>query len=262
MAASDRLRVPTRRPSVHREVVVAETPAARLPRSAGSDDLTPPQRRSWRSVARRPDHPIVVKAAELGHDPVAIYRLRPQRDPRRALIRIAQEPVGGARSRATGNDADQALLLAELLRAAGYPARLAQGVVEFPTDRLMSHFAVTDPRALEDLLTAMGDGLEPRRRRCRTCGLPGRTVLVRGLDPLRQLPRHRTRRLRRDLGGARSRVRGTRSPRASDGSSMRWVLMRRRSSTTISPGTLRPNLDRTRRMSRTAGDRLVRSINI
>ena len=61
----------------------------------------------------------------------------------------------------SGNDTDQALLLAELLRASGYPARLARGVVEVPTDRLKSHFAVTDAAALESMLTTMGAAWSP-----------------------------------------------------------------------------------------------------
>ena len=151
--------VPTVEPQ-HRPAVIAEGPPAgyhdepsgalRSTTKAEPEDVWPDD----------PNHPVVEEAALLDHDPIAIYNF--------VLNEIRTEHYSGAlKSPAvvlqskTGNDADQARLLAAMLRASGYPARLAHGVVEYPTDRLTSHFAVADHRALEELLTAMGLAWNP-----------------------------------------------------------------------------------------------------
>ncbi len=146
--------------AVHREVVVSDRPpdgyhdapggALRRTTKANPADVWPDD----------PLHPVVVKAAELGHDPIAAYHFVLNEIRTEHYFGSLKDPAVVLRS-GSGNDADQALLLAELLRASGYPARLARGVVEYPTARLESHFAVTDAAALEALLTTMGTAWSP-----------------------------------------------------------------------------------------------------
>ncbi len=107
-----------------------------------------------------PLHPVVAKAAELGHDPVAIYRFVLNEIRAEHTFGLLKSPAVVLASKC-GNDADQALLLTELLRASGYPARLARGVVELPTARLLGHFGLADHTALEALLADIGIAWAP-----------------------------------------------------------------------------------------------------
>jgi RHS repeat-associated protein len=144
----------------HREVVVSDQPpegyhdapagAQRRTTKADPADVWPDD----------PLHPVVVKAAELGHDPIATYHFVLNEIQSEHYFGSLKDPAVVLRS-GSGNDADQALLLTELLRASGYPARLARGVVEYPTGRLESHFAVAGAAALEELLTTMGAAWSP-----------------------------------------------------------------------------------------------------
>ncbi len=145
---------------VHREIVVSDRPpdgyhnapsgAMRRTTKANPADVWPDD----------PLHPVVVKATELGHDPIAAYHFVLNEIRTEHYFGSLKSPAVVLRS-GSGNDTDQALLLTELLRASGYPARLARGVVEYPTDRLKSHFAVTEAAALEELLTTMGAAWSP-----------------------------------------------------------------------------------------------------
>ncbi len=152
---------------IHREVVVSNQPP-----DGYHDAPNAAQRRTTKAVPGDvwpddPLHPVVVKAAELGHNPIAAYHFVLNEIRTEHYFGSLKDPAVVLRS-GSGNDTDQALLLAELMRASGYPARLAHGVVEYPTGRLKSHFAVTDAAALEELLTTMGapwspvgSGIEP-----------------------------------------------------------------------------------------------------
>ena len=152
---------------IHREVVVSNQPP-----DGYHDAPNGVQRRTTKADPADvwpddPLHPVVVKAAELGHDPIATYHFVLNEIRTEHYFGSLKDPAVVLRS-GSGNDTDQALLLAELMRASGYPARLARGVVEYPTGRLKSHFAVTDAADLEQQLTTMGapwspvgSGIEP-----------------------------------------------------------------------------------------------------
>jgi hypothetical protein len=99
--------------------------------------------------------PIRTKAESLGNDPIAIYLF--------VLNSIRAEHYFGSikppeivLSSSSGNDADQAALLAALLRAAGQYARIAWGVQRVPTKALESHFGVAGYSAVEQVMTSAG----------------------------------------------------------------------------------------------------------
>lgn len=88
--------------------------------------------------------PIVDKAAALGNSPVAIYNF--------VVNEFWFDPYYGARKRAeqtlkerSGNDYDLVSLLIALLRAAGYEARYASGVVRVPADLAANWLRVDTP---------------------------------------------------------------------------------------------------------------------
>ncbi len=147
-------------PPRHREAVVAAQPPV------GYHDPPDSELRSRTKAAPDqvwpddPLHPVVAKAAELGHDPVAIYSFVLNEIRAEHFFGSLKSPVVVLQSGA-GNDADQSLLLAEMLRASGLPARLARGVVEYPTERLLEHFGVADAAALENLLSIIGAAWSP-----------------------------------------------------------------------------------------------------
>ncbi|MEO1369401.1 MAG: transglutaminase-like domain-containing protein, partial [Acidobacteriota bacterium] len=98
---------------------------------------------------------VRAKVQELGADPVALYHF--------VLNEIAPSHSFGAISgpaavlaAGAGNDADQAGLLAALLREAGFPARLAWGVQEVPLAALENHLGARGTRAVERILTEAG----------------------------------------------------------------------------------------------------------
>ncbi|MEO1088984.1 MAG: transglutaminase domain-containing protein, partial [Acidobacteriota bacterium] len=145
------------------------TAAPRRPRSAAAlpEDYLDPPSEALRQLARRgrpekvapgrPD-PILEIVAEVGDDPVSLYRyvleeIRPahyfgeMRGPEATLWT------------GEGNDADQAALLAELLRAAGLPARVACGLRQIDVADLVAHFGLgagAGPPEVERVLTAAG----------------------------------------------------------------------------------------------------------
>jgi RHS repeat-associated protein len=96
---------------------------------------------------------VMEKAAELNHDPVAIYdwvlrEIRPDH-----AFGLFRSPAATLRA-GRGSDADQAALLAALLRASGFPARLVWGVVEIPWPTLADHLEVSGFAEAEAVLTA------------------------------------------------------------------------------------------------------------
>ena len=119
-------------------------------RSTGSGSLTVHAQDSETTL-----DPVTAKAQELGNAPVALYDF--------VLNQIRPEHyLGSAKSPETvlasggGNDADQAGLLAALLRAAGFPSRLVWGVREIRTAHLVAHLGVADATAAERLMTSAG----------------------------------------------------------------------------------------------------------
>ncbi|MEM1181224.1 MAG: alpha/beta hydrolase [Acidobacteriota bacterium] len=148
-------------------------PTARRPRPASAPPagyLDPPSealRGATRRAGRRsteekvapgrPD-PIEAVVTEVGADPVALYRF--VREEIRPAHYFGQ--VRGPEATlwtGEGNDADQAGLLASLLRAAGLPARVAWGRRKIAVDDLAMHFGLGEgvgPAAVERVLTAAG----------------------------------------------------------------------------------------------------------
>ncbi|NOZ78849.1 MAG: hypothetical protein GXP48_06680, partial [Acidobacteria bacterium] len=102
---------------------------------------------------------VQAKAKELGYDPVAAYRyvlgsIRPV-----AGYGLARKPEATLQS-GEGTGADQAALLAALLRASGYPARLVWGVQEIGRQALEGQLGVADGQ-LEAALTEGGYAWTP-----------------------------------------------------------------------------------------------------
>lgn len=98
---------------------------------------------------------ITALAQELGNSPARIFRW--------VHDEIALDPKWGSYSGAlgtlwarSGTSWDQALLLRELLMAAGVDARLEWGEVEISTDTLVNLAGVDDPIRAGDLLTTAG----------------------------------------------------------------------------------------------------------
>ncbi|HSN56180.1 MAG TPA: DUF6531 domain-containing protein, partial [Candidatus Sulfomarinibacteraceae bacterium] len=147
-------------PPEHRRPRLAEAPPASYHEPPGGALRSAVKAAPEQVWPEDPLDPVVVKAAELGHDPVALYRFVLNGVRAEAYVGTLKSPAVVLAS-GGGNDADQAALLAELLRASGYPARIAWGVVEVPTSRLLRHFNVADPAALEALLTTVGIAWEP-----------------------------------------------------------------------------------------------------
>ncbi|MCP3963203.1 MAG: hypothetical protein GY719_35635 [bacterium] len=112
-----------------------------------------------KAVIDRPD-PVADRVTELGGDPLALYahvlnEIRPA-----SYFGAAKGPAAVLRS-GEGNDFDQAGLLAEMMRLAGFPARVAWGVRAIPTGSLLEHFGVASFVELERVLTAAGIPWEP-----------------------------------------------------------------------------------------------------
>jgi len=98
-------------------------------------------------------------AAELGGAPVALYQyvlhnIRPVN-----AYGLSRSPEAVLQS-GEGTGADQAALLAALLRSSGYPARLGWGVQELRARSLKLHFGVEGPQ-LEAALTEGGYAWSP-----------------------------------------------------------------------------------------------------
>ena len=103
---------------------------------------------------------ITAKAQELNNDPIALYgfvlnSVRPEH-----YFGSMKSPETVLRSLA-GNDADQAALLAALYRAAGFPARLAYGQVEYDRAPIENHFGLSGDAALQEFLSGAGIPFTP-----------------------------------------------------------------------------------------------------
>lgn len=114
--------------------------------------------------------PILVKAAELGHDAVAIYEF--------VRNQITTEHYAGAMKGAegtlaqgSGNDVDQASLLVALLRASTVPARYVRGVLELPVERLAAELGLADPAQVPAVLGRAGLAFRPVIRGGRVAAL-------------------------------------------------------------------------------------------
>ncbi|MCL0149330.1 transglutaminase domain-containing protein, partial [Klebsiella pneumoniae] len=88
---------------------------------------------------------VLAKAAELNHEYTRIH------DFVRSSVHTdwyagAMRGAAGTLRDLRGNDVDQALLLAALLRASGAPTRLVSGSLEVPLDQLASQLGVSDTR--------------------------------------------------------------------------------------------------------------------
>jgi len=101
------------------------------------------------------DDELIAKAAALGNDPVRIYRFVVE-EVRPAYYFGAIRGAEATLRAKEGNDADQAALLAGLLRAADFPARVAWGTVEIKLDDLLAHWNAVGQIELERLMTAAG----------------------------------------------------------------------------------------------------------
>jgi len=102
-----------------------------------------------------PDHPVVLKAAELEHDPVKIYEF--------VRNSIVYEPYFGAMKGArqtllegAGNDIDTATLLAALLRASNVPCRYVFGTVEMSVEDAAAWIGVFDANQVTKIFSANG----------------------------------------------------------------------------------------------------------
>ncbi|MCG8460254.1 MAG: Ig-like domain-containing protein [Holophagales bacterium] len=107
--------------------------------------------------------PIAAKVSELGGDPVALYRFVLEQIRPAHYFGSIRGPEATLHA-GEGNDADQASLLAALLRAADVPARVAWGVREIGVDDLRNHFGLgpSAPFAeLERILSAAGIPWQP-----------------------------------------------------------------------------------------------------
>ncbi len=106
--------------------------------SSGPEDL--------RSTATAPlSEAVMAKAAELGHDYVAIYEFVRNDIALETYAGSIQGAEGTLRS-GFGNDVDQASLLVALLRASGGAARFVHGVIEVPIERLAADLGVVTDR--------------------------------------------------------------------------------------------------------------------
>ena len=109
-----------------------------------------------RAKALGNEDPVADLAAELGNDPIALYQhVLHQIQPVNAYG-LSRTPEAGLASGA-GTAADQAALLAELYRAADFPARLVWGVQELSVDSLRDHFGLEGPQ-LENALNGTING--------------------------------------------------------------------------------------------------------
>lgn len=98
-----------------------------------------------------PDDPIVRKAEELGHDPIAIYEF--------VRNEIEFELYGGLARGATatllgrrGNNPDQVALLVALLRASGYPARFVVGDIAAGVEAVQQWLQIPTVKGVRDHL--------------------------------------------------------------------------------------------------------------
>jgi hypothetical protein len=102
-----------------------------------------------------PDDAIMLKAAELGSDPVAIYEFVYNEIEYELYSGLAR----GAKAtllRRAGNGSDQAALLIALLRASGYKARFVFGGILADVERVKSWLNVRSWEGAERLLSANG----------------------------------------------------------------------------------------------------------
>jgi hypothetical protein len=125
-------------------------------------EMRPPARESMLKAAIEAREPEVIAAtvAAVGADPVALYN-HVVNEVRPALyVGSAKGPAATLRS-GEGNDFDQALLLAALMREAGYPARVVWGLQEVPLAALLHQFGAEDAAELEQMMTAVGVAWDP-----------------------------------------------------------------------------------------------------
>lgn len=134
-----------------------DPPSAGLRRRLISSRLELANQQGMGEVASRAlaDDELVAKAAELGNDPVRIYRYVVEKIRPAYYFGAIRGPEATLRA-GEGNDADQAALLAGLLRAADFPARVVWGTVEIELADLLAHWNANSGQELERLMTAAG----------------------------------------------------------------------------------------------------------
>lgn len=108
---------------------------------------------------------ILALAAELNHDPVAIYRFV-SNDIKREWYAGSMKGAEQTLIQRAGNDVDQASLLISLLRASSIPARYVHGVVEFSLTQLQNELQLNDAN---EIIKAI-----------RTAGVPVKSVMRGG----------------------------------------------------------------------------------
>ena len=102
---------------------------------------------------------ILDKAAELDHEPVAIYEFVRNEIVREWTSGVRQDAAGTLRRKA-GNSTEQSALLIALLRASKIPARFVHGVIELPLEAVAPDFGI-DPEDVPDALARAGVAYRP-----------------------------------------------------------------------------------------------------
>jgi RHS repeat-associated protein len=107
------------------------------------------------ALAPPPGDPVAAKAAELGSDPVAIFNFMHDQVETELYFGVKKGPERTLAER-SGNDLDQALLLARLLEAQGFEAQLSYGRMVLTPEQARDYTGTFDLSAAASLLAGAG----------------------------------------------------------------------------------------------------------
>ncbi|MFZ5863145.1 MAG: transglutaminase-like domain-containing protein [Nitrospirota bacterium] len=106
---------------------------------------------------------VAAQAEASGYDPIALFEFVQQSIDTEFYDGVLKGADGALRER-RANDADQAVLLVALLRAAGTPARFVHGVIEISAEQAAAWTSVGSAQRAADLFGRAGIPYEPVRR--------------------------------------------------------------------------------------------------